>query len=369
MRFGRTPEQHAFSEALDDLLAAADVVSSSRAWAAGDHSPGLKLWQRLAELGVTGLLVPEEHGGVGATPVDLAVAFERLGYHGVPGPWIESVAVAPALLAGTPDSDILQRLASGEALVSVAHATRALDADVSERTYAVSDRVGLTASDSAGPPPSGSGGSTSGAPSLVEPASEASGVETNTAASVTLLHAVVGAERKSVDPTRRLFDITPGEEVAAAVDPGAIDLGTLACSAMLHGAGLRLLDDSVAYVKQRTQFGRPIGEFQAVKHLLADVRVALDFAAPLVHNAAVELEAEAPTAARSVSAAKVAAGDAAYLASRTALQVHGAIGYTREFDLSLWILKVRALVGAWGTPAEHRARILESLVATAGEGA
>ncbi|MER6938797.1 acyl-CoA dehydrogenase family protein, partial [Nocardioides sp. NPDC000441] len=67
-------------------------------------------------------------------------------------------------------------------------------------------------------------------------------------------------------------------------------------------------------------------------------------------------------AARSVSAAKVAAGDAAYLASRTALQVHGAIGYTREFDLSLWILKVRALVGAWGTPAEHRARILESLL-------
>ena len=317
MRFGRTPEQHAFSEALDDLLTAADVPSVSRAWAGGDHSAGLKLWQRLAELGVTGLLVPEEHGGMGATPVDLTVAFERLGYHGVPGPWIESVAVAPGLLASTPDSDLLQRLASGEALVSVASAARAVDADVAERTYTLGTAL-----------------------RLAEP----------------------GAERKSVDPTRRLFDVTPGEEIATVDAATALDLGTLACSAQLLGAGLRLLDDSVAYVKQRTQFGRPIGEFQAVKHLLADVRVALDFAAPLVHNAAVELDAETTTASRSVSAAKVAAGDAAYLASRTALQVHGAIGYTREFDLSLWILKVRALVGAWGTPAEHRARILESLV-------
>ena len=317
MRFGRTPEQHAFSEALDDLLGTAGVPSVARAWAAGDHSPGLKLWQRLAELGVTGLLVPEEHGGVGATPVDLTVAFERLGYHGVPGPWIESAAVAPHVLTGTPDSDLLPRLASGEAIISVAPAARAVDADVSERTYVLS---------------------------------------------TTLHDAVVGAEHKSVDPTRRLFDVTPGEEIPAVDAATALDLGTLACSAQLLGAGLRLLDDSVAYVKQRTQFGRPIGEFQAVKHLLADVRVALDFAAPLVHNAAVELDAEAPTAARAVSAAKVAAGDAAYLASRTALQVHGAIGYTREFDLSLWILKVRALVGAWGTPAEHRARILESLL-------
>ena len=336
MRFGRTPEQHAFSEALDDLLGGADVASVARAWAAGDHSSGLKLWQRLAELGVTGLLVPEEHGGLGASPVDLTVAFERLGHHGVPGPWIESAAVAPVLVEGTPHTDLLGRLAVGEAVVSVAppltwpvvarpraelssaakekflsRPTRAVDADIAERTYI---------------------------------------------SSTTLHHAVVGAEQTSVDPTRRLFEVTAGEEIAT-IDPArALDLGTLACSAQLLGAGLRLLDDSVAYVKQRTQFGRPIGEFLAVKHLLADVRVALDFAAPLVHNASLTV------APRDVSAAKVAAGDAAYLASRAALQVHGAIGYTREFDLSLWILKVRALVGAWGTPAEHRARILESLV-------
>ncbi|GGR47898.1 alkylation response protein AidB-like acyl-CoA dehydrogenase [Nocardioides luteus] len=348
MRFGRTPEQHAFSEALDDLLGAADVPSAARAWAGDDRSAGLKIWQRLAELSVTGLLVPESDGGVGADPVDLTVAFERLGYHGVPGPWIESVAVAPRLLGGTPEAGVLSRVASGEALVSVASGGRALDADVVEQTYALESRVGLDT-----PPP----------PPLVEPGErQRAGVETNTVASATLSRATVGSEQKSVDPSRRLFDVTAGDEVVTLDPRPALELGTLACAAMLHGAGLRLLDDSVAYVKQRTQFGRPIGEFQAVKHLLADVRVALDFAAPLIHNAALELDAEVPTAARAVSAAKVAAGDAAYLASRTALQVHGAIGYTREFDLSLWILRVRALVGAWGTPAEHRARILESLV-------
>ena len=106
-------------------------------------------------------------------------------------------------------------------------------------------------------------------------------------------------------------------------------------------------------MKQRKQFGREIGSYQAIKHALADVRIALDFARPLVDGAAL--------GAITASAAKVACADAAYLASRTGLQVHGAIGYTQEFDLSIWLTKVRALVTAWGTPAHHRARILEGL--------
>jgi alkylation response protein AidB-like acyl-CoA dehydrogenase len=115
-----------------------------------------------------------------------------------------------------------------------------------------------------------------------------------------------------------------------------------------------VLADSVTYAKQRRQFGREIGSYQAIKHKLADVRIALDFARPLVHGAAL---GEAP-----VSAAKVAAADAAHLSARTGLQVHGAIGYTAEFDLSLWLNRIRALVTAWGTPAYHRARVLEQLV-------
>ena len=117
-----------------------------------------------------------------------------------------------------------------------------------------------------------------------------------------------------------------------------------------------LLARSVGYVKQRKQFGRAIGEYQALKHALADVRIGLDFARPLVFGAAVT------GSSRDASAAKVAASEAAYRAARTALQVHGAIGYTAEHDLGLWLLKVRALVGAWGSPSVHRARVLASLV-------
>ena len=130
-----------------------------------------------------------------------------------------------------------------------------------------------------------------------------------------------------------------------------------ACAAELLGCGERLLADSVDYVQQRKQYGRTIGSFQAIKHPLADVRIALDFARPLVHGAAL---GSRQTDRASVSAAKVAAGDAAYLAARMALQVHGAIGYTAEFDLGLWINRVRALVGAWGGPSYHRGRIAES---------
>ena len=178
----------------------------------------------------------------------------------------------------------------------------------------------------------------------------------------TTLVSEVGELVGSVDRTRRLFDVSGVSRLAplAPQPPEAFDLAALATAAQLLGCGERLLADTVTYAKQRRQFGREIGSYQALKHRLADVRIALDFARPLLIGAALVPTAR-PTRPRDVSAAKVACGDAAYLASRTALQVHGAIGYTREFDLSLWITKVRALVTAWGTPAYHRARVLEGV--------
>jgi alkylation response protein AidB-like acyl-CoA dehydrogenase len=124
-----------------------------------------------------------------------------------------------------------------------------------------------------------------------------------------------------------------------------------------------MLTDSVTYVTQRSQFGRPIGSYQAIKHALADVRIALDFTRPLVYAAALHPLETTDERQRDVSAAKVAAGDAAHLAARTALQVHGAIGYTQEHDLSLWLLRVRGLMAAWGTPSWHRARVLKVVTA------
>jgi alkylation response protein AidB-like acyl-CoA dehydrogenase len=141
----------------------------------------------------------------------------------------------------------------------------------------------------------------------------------------------------------------------------AYEFGVLATAAQLIGAGQSMLDSSVEYAKQRTQFGRVIGGYQAIKHKLADVHIAVDLARPLLYGAALSLAEDSVDTARDVSAAKAAASDAALLAARTALQTHGAIGYTAEHDLSQWLLRVQALRFAWGGPASHRRRVLENL--------
>ena len=166
--------------------------------------------------------------------------------------------------------------------------------------------------------------------------------------------AILEDPRSSVDPSRRLSTYRLGEAVGP-IDGEAFDRGVLACSAQLVGLGRAMLDRTRDYALQRRQFGQAIGSFQAVKHQLADVHVALELAEPLVFGAAVTMSP------RDVSAAKIAAGTAAYQAMRTALQVHGAIGYTAEFELSRWLLKVRALVTAWGTEAFHRERLMAAL--------
>jgi hypothetical protein len=294
MRFLLDGDQRDFAASLDALLASSDTVAVARAWAGGDSAPGLKLWTRLAEQGVTSLAID-------ATPVELCVAFEALGRYAVPGPWVESAAYLPIALGHEIE---------GVATVALPpHVPHALDADVADHVY-----VGSS------------------------------------------LAASVGSRVTSVDRTRRLFEVvsTSSTTEGGGSTGEAFELAVLATAAQLLGCGERILADSVTYVKQRRQFGREIGSYQAIKHALADVRIALDFARPLVFGAAL--------GAVPASAAKVAAGDAAYLASRSGLQVHGAIGYTQEFDLSLWITKVRALVTAWGTPAHHRSQVLAGLL-------
>jgi hypothetical protein len=305
MKFELTGEQRDFAAALESLLADAHPTTAARAWAAGDHGAGLALWRLLTDMGVPGLLVEDYR-------VEHVIAMEALGRHAVPGPWIESAAY----LASCPDMS--EAIAKGTvATVYVPpHTPYALDADVAELVF----------------------------DSSLNPAE-------------------VRERVTSIDPVRRLFRVSVVEAGGASAPTlettAPFDTAVLAAAAQLLGAGDRMLDDSVNYVQQRTQFGRPIGSYQAIKHALADVRIALDFARPLVFAAALHPMKTTDERRRDVSAAKVAAGDAAYLASRTALQVHGAIGYTREHDLSLWLLRVRGLLSTWGTAAWHRARVLE----------
>lgn len=311
MEFALDEQQRDFAASIDAALGAADLPGAVRAWAAGDHAPGRKVWEQLAGLGVTALAVPERFDGIEAHPVDLVVALERLGRWCVPGPVTESIAVAPVLLA---DNERCAALASGELIATVAmppQTSRAVDADAAGLVLLATDE-----------------GVTEGEP---------------------------GARYDSVDPSRRLFDVTPAGTAWQADVKRAFEFGALATAGQLVGAAQSLLAAAVDYAKQRSQFGRVIGSYQSIKHKLADVHIAVELARPLVYGAALSLDA------RDVSAAKAAASEAALLAARAALQTHGAIGFTQEHDLSLWLLRVQALRSAWGTPEEHRRRVLEAL--------
>ncbi|GAB1646668.1 acyl-CoA dehydrogenase family protein [Krasilnikovia sp. MM14-A1259] len=349
MRLAPSPEQERFAAVLHKLLCGVDVGSLADRWALGDLAPGRAVWSRLAEAGVCGLAVPARWGGLDGAPSDLVLAAEELGHHALPGPVAESMAAVPTLLTAVGDDRLrrtwLPELAAGRAVATLAappwlpYATDAHAADLV--LFAERDAVRL---------------------------------------------ARVGPARTSMDPARRLFEVFPGETLAAGPESAAavaraLNMGVLFCAAQLLGAGRALLEAAATYAQTRHQFGRAIGQFQAVQHRLADVAVALEFARPLLYAAAVALAGDEPhnphdpdagvsagddpqDAARDVSAAKVACADAADRAARAALQVHGAIGYTREYGLGRWLTKVRVLTLAWGTPAEHRARVAAALRTT-----
>ena len=190
---------------------------------------------------------------------------------------------------------------------------------------------------------------------------EAHPVDLVVAADGAVRDGVAGKQHESVDPSRKLFDVSASGEPRPADVARAYEFGALTTAAQLVGAGQALLDASVEYAKQRSQFGKVIGTYQAIKHKLADVHIAIELARPLVYGAALSLADCASETARDVSAAKVAASDAALLAARSALQTHGAIGFTQEHDMSLLLLRVQALRSAWGDPTWHRRRVLEAL--------
>ncbi|KBZ59759.1 acyl-CoA dehydrogenase family protein [Mycobacterium colombiense] len=314
MKFALDEQQRDFAASIDAALGAADLPGAVRAWSAGDTAPGRKVWEQLANLGVTALAVPEKFDGIEAHPVDLVVAIERLGRWCVPGPVAESIAVAPVLLASGDHAERCAGLASGELIATVAlppQAPRAVDADVAGLVL-LAGEDGVT-------------------------------------------EATPGEVHESVDPSRKLFDVTATGAAWQADVKRAYEFGALATAAQLIGAAEALRDGAVDYAKQRTQFGRVIGSYQAIKHKLADVHIAIELARPLVYGAALTMDP------RDVSAAKAAAAEAGLLAARSALQTHGAIGFTQEHDLSLLLLRVQALRSAWGTPEEHRRRVLEAL--------
>lgn len=256
------------------------------------------IWQGLVDMGLTGLLIPEDHGGLGLGLIEAVLIAVECGRVCLSEPLVDTAFVAvPHLLAKGQHDDFAAILA-GEKQVGLAHAINPWVADGAGEVLA------------------------------------------------------------SVDPLRNLA--TPPQD--ASDDAYMLDLGALMSAAQLVGLAEAMLDQAVEYAKIRTQFGQPIGAFQAIKHKLADVAVALEFARPVLWRAADALGHRASGASLHVSHAKVAASDAAYLAAETAIQVHGAMGYTYEVDLHFWMKRAWALGGAWGSRAFHLRRIDDAVI-------
>jgi alkylation response protein AidB-like acyl-CoA dehydrogenase len=317
-------------ELLADLCQPADL---RRLMASGEARDGNR-WARIIEMGLAGVLVPEDAGGLGLQPVDFVLAAEACGYAGLPEPLVENAGVSlPLLAAAAPGHPLLARALEGEITVAVAHPQNPFVADADTAGALLIER--------------------DGALHLVEAG----------AAKLT--------PQPSIDPFRRLFtaEFEPGKEslVADTATAGplltqALDRGALFAAAQLLGIAQRCVDLAVAYAKDRQQFGKPIGSYQAVKHHLATTQVKIEFARPVLHAAAAQLPNGDLYSRARISHAKLVASEAADLAARTAIQVHGAMGYSWEVDVHFFLKRAIALDTWWGTPAFHRRRVAERVL-------
>ncbi len=322
-------------------------------------------WKALAEMGVVGLTVPEAHGGLGLSELDLVLLLEEAGRAALPEPLLETTALAAPLLAG-----------SGGAAGPGEVARHWLDQIASGNAAAA---IGTT---SIGTTPTGTAPiSSSGMPALAGAYGadvyilEHGGGDNGPEIHVVTADAVQVTPVGSLDPTRRLGTVTwepssatvlvAGDDADRALDQLATR-AAVSTAAELVGLADRMIAIAAEYAKDRTQFGKPIGSFQAVKHLLAGAQVKLEFARPVTYGAAWALAEGEPDAGRAASVAKAYASDAAAEAARVSLQVHGAIGYTWECDLHLFLKRAWALASSWGDAAQHRSNVLASVVAERG---
>jgi len=326
VRFQLSDEATALRDAAAGLLAAEVTPAVIRAgWPGGDGGLANAVWRKLAALGAVGTLVPEEQGGLGLDENSLVPLLEEVGRSGLPGPAVETIAVAAPLL---PRPDIL----AGETLVAVWQGDPVPFGQVAEVIVARDGGSMLSF----------------GRNDLeLMPQVTVDGSRLLTRAAPTFQGGRArGGTVLTDDP---------------AVTEAAWQHGVLGTSALLIGLARRMLELTVGYVRRREQFGVPVGSFQAVKHALASALVAVEFARPVVLAAAWAQAAGAADAGRQTSAAKVLATEAAQLVARTAIQCHGALGYTTEYELHLFAKRVWALAAAWGDPAAHRALIADSI--------
>lgn len=332
MEFRFTEEQQMTAEAVRSLFAdhcqPADLRRLMESGAARDP----QRWRQIVMMELHGALVAADKGGLGLGAADFVQIAEACGEACLPEPLVENAGIAAPLLAeiaNDPHAEsTLAAALAGDITVALSHPANlfAADADAAGAILHVED-------DSV---------------HLLDPA------------------ALEMTRQPAIDPFRRLFRIAgpfDGSTVIATTGEAqpfldaALDRGAAFTAAQLVGIAQRAVELAVAYAQERRQFGKPIGSYQAVKHLLATAQVKIEFARPLVHAAAAQLhQADVYSRAR-ISHARIAASDAADLACRTAVQVHGAMGYSWEVDVHFFLKRALALSNWWGDMTFHRQRV------------
>ncbi|HEX3285725.1 MAG TPA: acyl-CoA dehydrogenase family protein [Mycobacterium sp.] len=275
------------------------------------------LWTLLCEqVGAAALVVPEEMGGAGGELADAAVVVEELGKALVPTPLLGTTLAELALLASDePDTDALERLAEGASIGTV----------VFDPGFVINGAV-------------------------------ADVVVATDGATLTRWTTFTATPADTMDLTRRLARVEPRDTVDIGADPGLADTAAILIAAEQVGAAAKCLDLTVAYTKERVQFGRPIGSFQALKHRMADLYVAVQSASAVVNDAIAD---PSPTSA---ALARVSASEAFSRVAAEAVQMHGGIAITWEHDIQLYFKRAHGSAQLLGAPQEHLRRLESELL-------
>ena len=372
MQFGLTETQQTLKSTVRKFLAAECPLAEVRRLTETSTSYDAALWRKIAEQGWTGIIFPEEYGGFGMGMVEMAATLEEMGRALLPGPYLSTVLLAGTLLdAAGNDSQKQKYLAP--VCAGDARATVAL---LEEGACWNPDAVALKAG------PDSRGYVLNGTKLFVPDAGVADYLIVVARLEGELTLFVVDTKARGVsvtdmpamDATRRLSEVrldcvagsrenllARGERARAALDR-ALDIATTGLVAEMTGGMQRLLEITVEYAKTRKQFGRPIGQFQAVQHMCADMLLFTESTRSAAYYAAWALQEGIPEAHLAVSVAKAYASDAYRETGNRAIQVHGGMGFTWENDAHLFYRRAKASEIAFGDAAFHRERIAKAIV-------
>ena len=333
MNFDFTDDQRSIKSTAKEFLAARYKPEKLRELAeAGEYDPAI--WDEMRELGWAGIFVDEDHDGQGLGAVELVILMEEMGYALAPGPFFSNAAAG--LLLQHAGSDEQRRrwlpgIATGEA----------------------TGTVGMV---------------TNGRAPLVPDAEEASVIMLVDGDRATVVERdAADVERvDTIDSTRRFASVSAegGEALEGEVQPGLDRIAT-ALAAELTGVAQRTMEMAVDYAKERKQFDRPIGAYQAVSHRCAQMLMEVESARALTYFAAYAADAEPDELSLAASAAKAYASDAGWRVSASSLQVHGGIGFTWEHDLHFFLKRAKTDGHLFGTARAHRDRVADLSMAAA----